>query len=165
MPEGLFRKVVRSAGEGFPAIEHLSKMCVTSITATAMRFAEFSENAVAVVVSSNGAVDFCCMSPILQGQSDITWMRHGDPIPAGSTTSRFNEDSQNIANGAKKEGCSMLDEWLEGAPRVEMKEDVVGLGHYGKTLTVLFTDEDIESNDPDEERDSFDSWQRWEKRR
>ena len=59
----------------------------------------------------------------------------------------------------------MLDEWLEGAPRVEMKEDVVGLGHYGKTLTVLFTDEDIESNDPDEERDSFDSWQRWEKRR
>ena len=59
----------------------------------------------------------------------------------------------------------MLDEWLDGAPRIEMKEDVVGLGHYGKTLTVLFTDADVESEDPDQEDDSFDRWQRWEKRR
>ena len=59
----------------------------------------------------------------------------------------------------------MLDEWLDGAPRIEMKEDVVGLGHYGKARTVLFTNEEVESGDPDEEEDSFDRWQRWEKRR
>ena len=56
----------------------------------------------------------------------------------------------------------MLDEWLDGAPRMEMKEDVVGLGHYGKTLTVLFTDQVVEPGDP-EEGDSFDRWQTWEK--
>jgi hypothetical protein len=34
-----------------------------------------------------------------------------------------------------------LNDWFENAPDVEIKEDVVGLGHYGKTLTVLFTEE------------------------
>lgn len=160
MPTGLFRKATRAAGEGFPAIERLASQCVTSITATAIRFAEFSENAVAVIVTSNGAVDFCCLSLGLQELSSITWMRHGDPIPTGSTTARFNRDPQNIANGVRAEGCSMLDEWLDGAPRIEMKEDVIGLGHYGKALTVLFTDAEVESEDPDEEEDSFDRWQR-----
>jgi hypothetical protein len=89
-------------------------------------------------------------------------MRNGDPIPGASTTASFNPNPQNITNGVRREGCSMLDEWLDGAPRIEMKEDVAGLGHYGKTLTVLFTDAEVESVDPDEEEDSFDRWQRWE---
>jgi len=165
MPTGLFRKAVRSAGEGFPAIERLAGQCVTSIPATAIRFAEISADAVAVIVSSEGTVDFCCLSPVLQELRGITWMRQGDPVPSESTTARFNRDPQNIANGLKGEGCSTLDEWLEGAPRIEMKEDVVGLGHYGKTLTVLFTDAEVESQDPDEEEDSFDRWQRRDKRR
>jgi len=39
------------------------------------------------------------------------------------------------------------------APAVEMEEDVVGLGSYGKTLTVLFTDEDLEPEDECEDDD------------
>ena len=165
MPAKLFHIATRAAGEGFPAIERLASQCVTSITATAIRFAEFSENAVVVLVSSNGVVDFCCLSPALQELSGVTWMRHGDAIPSGSNTAQFNKDPQNIANGVRREGCSMLDEWLDGAPRIEVKEDVVGLGHYRKTLTVLFTDEEVELDGADEERDSFDHWQRWERRR
>ncbi len=164
MPAGLFRKATRTAGDGFSAIERLASQCVTSITATAIRFAEFSENAVAVIVSTNGVADFCCLSPALQELGGINWMRRGDPIPAGSITARFAKDPQNIANGIRSGGCSMLDDWLDGAPRIEMKEDVVGLGHYCKTLTVLFTDDDVESEDPEQEEDSFDRWQRWEKR-
>jgi len=55
----------------------------------------------------------------------------------------------------------MLDDWLEGAPRIELKEDVIGLGHYGKTLTVLHTDQAIEPEDPD---DTEDMCKHWEKR-
>ena len=58
----------------------------------------------------------------------------------------------------------MLDEWLDGAPRIEMKEDVVGLGHYGKSLTVLFSEEPIEQEDPDEEKDWYEHSQRWARR-
>jgi len=52
----------------------------------------------------------------------------------------------------------MLDDWLEGAPCVEVKKDAVGLGQYDKVLTVLFTDEPIEPEDPD---DAFDHMTRW----
>jgi hypothetical protein len=48
---------------------------------------------------------------------------------------------------------SYLDDWLDGAPQVEVNEDVVGLGSYGKTLTILFTDEDLEDEDQDDEDD------------
>ena len=164
MPTGLFREATRTAGQGFPAIERLAGQCVTSITATAIRFSGLSDDAVAVVVSSNGVVDFCCLSPVLQEFNGITWMRHGDPVPAESTTARFAAEPQNIVNGARREGCSMLDEWLDGAPRIEMKEDVVGLGHYGKSLTVLFSEEPIEQEDPDEEKDWYEHSQRWARR-
>jgi hypothetical protein len=49
---------------------------------------------------------------------------------------------------------------VDGAHRVGMKEDVAGLGHYGKTLTVLFTGETIESDDADEPEDTYERWQR-----
>lgn len=51
----------------------------------------------------------------------------------------------------RAEGSSYLDDWFDGAPQVEVNEDVVGLGSYGKTLTVLFTDEDLEDEDDDED--------------
>jgi Zn-dependent peptidase ImmA (M78 family) len=161
MPCDLFRKALRSAGEGFRAVQRLSDQCVTSITATAIRFAEFSDEAVAVIVSTNGVIDFCCLSPTLQEMRGITWIRQGDPIPATSTTARFSNNSQNVANSIKREGYSMLDEWMDGAPPVEVKEDVVGLGHYGKTLTLLFTSEDIEAD----EIEDYDSFERWQRRR
>lgn len=163
MPRNLFLQALRTAGQGFPAIEQLAHGCVTSITATAIRFSEFSEDPVAVVVSTAGTVDYCCLSAAIQEVGGITWLKRGDAIPATSPTAKFQRDPQNIASGIRKEGCSMLDEWLEGAPRIELKEDVVGLGHYGKTLTVLFTDTEIETEDPDEEDDSFDRFQRWER--
>lgn len=39
----------------------------------------------------------------------------------------------------------------EHRAEVEMKEDIVGLGTYGKTLTVLFTDEAIEDDESEDD--------------
>ncbi len=163
MPERLFRAALRTAGQGFPAIEALSARCVTSITATAIRFAAFVEDPVAVIVSSNGNVEYCCLSPAIREIGGITNLRRGDSLPTTSTTARFQEEPDNIINGCRAEGCSILDEWLEGAPPVEMKEDVVGLGHYGKSLTVLFSGEPVEADDPDEDEDSYEHSQQWER--
>lgn len=44
-----------------------------------------------------------------------------------------------------------MDDWFEGAPQLEMKEDVVGLGGYGKTLTVLFTEEAFDDKEEDDD--------------
>ncbi len=158
MPEKLFRAALRKTGQGFTAIEHMARTCVTSLTATAIRFTEFSDNAVAVIVSSDGVVEFCCLSQALRELDGVYPLRRHDALPGTSATARFQRNPLNVADASRVEGSSLLSEWLDGAPQVEMKEDVIGLGHYGKTLTVLFTEEPVEA-DPDDE-DAFDRFAR-----
>lgn len=160
MPEVLVRKALRGCGGGFSAIEKLSGLCSTSITATAIRFAEFSEDPVAIFVSEGGRIDFCCLSDALRQRQGVTWPKKGDFIPDSGETARFQKVAENISSGCKANGFTMLDEWIDGAPRMEIKEDVVGLGHYGKTLTVLFTEEAIEET---EEGDDGEWKPRWER--
>jgi len=150
MPDSLFRKAAHTSGDGFQAIEKLAGLCVTSMTATAIRYAELSENPVAVILSEAGGVQFCCLSDVLRERQGLTWPNRGDPIPATTATADFQKAPENVARGAKANGFSMLDDWFEGAPRLEMKEDVVGLGNYGKTLTILFSDEEVEEVDEDD---------------
>lgn len=83
-------------------------------------------------------------------------------MPPSSVTARFQRDPQNITDAKQLEETAMLDEWMDGAPRIEVNEDVVGLGHYGKTLTVLFTDESLELEDDDPADEDFET--RWGRR-
>lgn len=159
MPEKLFREALKTSGFGFPAIDALATNCATSITATAIRFAEFSDDPVAVIVGSGGRVDFCCLSPAIQEQTSISWLKAGDFIPADSATASFQRNPEDVRAGKRREASSYLSDWLEGAPRLEVNEDIVGLGTYGKTLTVLFTREAIEMEE-DEEEDSSSRFER-----
>jgi len=102
-------------------IEHMARTCVTSLTATAIRFTEFSDNAVAVIVSSDGVVEFCCLSQALRELDGVYPLRRHDVLPGTSATARFQRDQLNIVNGNRSEGLSMLDEWLDNAPSVGMK--------------------------------------------
>lgn len=92
MPENLFRKAIRSNGQGFAAIESIANLCATSITATAIRYAEFSENPAAILVTSDGRVDFCCLSDALKSRQGLSWLKQGDSIPEQSATARFQKD-------------------------------------------------------------------------
>jgi Zn-dependent peptidase ImmA (M78 family) len=51
MPEFLFRPAMARAGEGLDAIETLRRQCATSLTATAIRYQELTDEAVAVIQS------------------------------------------------------------------------------------------------------------------
>ncbi len=149
MPEKLFAKAVDKAGQGFPAVQNLAGLCKTSITATAIRFAKYTDDALAVIVSSENQVQYCFLSERLKDIKGLQWLKKGDLIAPRSTTAGFNKDPANVSEARQDEGCCSLDDWFDGAPQIEMNEDVVGLGNYGRTLTVLFTDEAIE-NDEDE---------------
>lgn len=152
MPRNLFLRALRRAGAGFEAIETLAETCVTSITATAIRYAKFAEDPVAVVVSSGNQVDYCFMSEALRDLPRIEWLKKGTALPA-SATAKFNTNFENIEEARRDEGYTWLNEWLDGAPEVEMKEDVVGLGSYGRTLTVLHTSEAIEEYEEEDDDD------------
>ena len=151
MPEPLFRTATRRAGEGFAAIEALATTFRTSLTSTAIRFARFSEDPVAVVISSDGKVDCCFMSEPLRAIRGMQWLKKGTPLTRGTATYRFGQDSSRVANAETAEDWTSLDLWFDDAPEIEMKEDVVGLGTYGKTLTVLFTDEAIEDDESEDD--------------
>jgi len=161
MPASLFKKAMNRAGQGFAAIDLLAKQCKTSITATAIRYAQFTWDTVAVIVSSENRVEYCFLSEQLKNLRGLTWLKKGDIIPPSSTTAAFNRTPSNIAKAKKEEGSCNLDEWLDGAPDIEINEDVIGLGTYGKTLTVLFTDEALEAEDESEEEEDELPSQRW----
>jgi Zn-dependent peptidase ImmA (M78 family) len=153
MPEKMFVQEMNRSGQGFAAVQKLATLCKTSITATAIRLAKFTEDAVAVIVSSGDRIDYFSISDRIRDLRGITWIRKGDALPPESTTALFNEDQDNVDSAETQEGTSFLDEWFDGAPQIEMNEDVIGLGSYGKTLTVLFTDEELEDQEAEDDDD------------
>jgi hypothetical protein len=158
MPRHLFVPALARAGKGLAAVESLADLCETSRHATAIRYAQCSPDPVAIVVSTGDQIDHCFMSDELKLFDGIDWLRKREALPRGTATFDFNKDDANVRSGAHVDGTSNLQDWFGGGYDIEVTEDVISLGGYGKTLTVLY---DI--NLPDEEEradeDSMrDSW-------
>jgi Zn-dependent peptidase ImmA (M78 family) len=152
MPRRLFAAEMFKAGEGLAAIEHLAGVCRTSLTATAIRYAQLTEKAVAVVVSTDARVDYCFMSEAFRAVRGLEWLRKGSLVPPGTPTHAFGEDQSRIACAQRIEECSNVGDWFGGRRDVELNEDVIGLGRYGKILTVLYS-EALENDDEDDNND------------
>ena len=75
----------------------------------------------------------------------------------GSVTADFNRDPENIARGKRAEGNGCIQDWFNGRYRQEIVEEVVGLGRYGKTLTVL-TGMEHPDEEEDEDAEIEESW-------
>lgn len=153
LPEKLFVRALRKAGHGLDAIETLAAQCDTSLTATAIRFATLAEDPVAVIVATGNKVDFCFMSEPLREHRGIEWLRKGSIIPSGTATAKLAAQPSGVKCASKAGGGCSFDDWLDGGPRVDCQEDVVGLGRFGQTLTVIWSDEAI--NDAEDD-DSYD---------
>lgn len=158
MPRHLFFPALTNAGVGLAAIESLSRLCKTSLHATAIRYAQCSREPVAVVISRGGIVDHCFMSEALRQISGIDWLHKREAVPSFTPTSIFNQDKTNIQNGARIEETSNLQSWFGGHRSIEISEDVVGLGRYGKTLTVLYDIDLPEPEDEEDEESLIESW-------
>jgi hypothetical protein len=87
------------------------------------------------------------MSKGLKAHRNLTWLRKGAGIPEGSATAKFNRDSSSVATAQRANATSTLGDWFDGDD-VEIEEDVVGLGEYGRTLTVLWADSLPETVEP-----------------
>ncbi len=75
MPPGLFKSASARVAPGFKAIETLSEKCLTSLTATAIRYADLSDDPIAVIGSKDNRVQFAFMSDLLKQRRDLTWPR------------------------------------------------------------------------------------------
>ena len=157
MPTKLFAAATGRAGDGLQAIKTLQAWCETSLEATAIRYAQTSRDPVAVIRSGASTIDYAFMSSSLKDFPGLDWIRKGTPLPSGSVTAGFNTDAENIARGRRIEGQGCLQDWFNGPHRQEIVEEVVGLGSYGKTLTVL-TGMEPPDEIEDDEGDLEESW-------
>lgn len=158
MPRHLFFPAIETAGTGLAAIERLADLCLTSLHATAIRYTQCTRDPIAIVVSRGGVIDHCFMSEALKQTSGIDWLKKREGLPRNTATFRFNQEQGRIDRGERVEETSNLQHWFGGRRSIQVSEDVVGLGKYGKTLTVLY---DIEIPEPEEEEDEENLIESW----
>lgn len=151
MPESLFVKAGRTAGDGLDAIEALAAACGTSITATAIRFANLADGPVAMVVATEKRIDFCFMSESLRSLRGLEWPKKGNAVPGGTVTAKLAAKPEDVESARRLSGSCSFADWIEGAPDCNCTEEVVGLGRFGQTLTVIWSEDEL-----DEEEESGD---------
>lgn len=158
MPGFLFRKAMLRAGSGFAAIQALADQFDCSLEATAIQYARLSDEPVAIVVSTGERADYWFASEVFKRLPGITWIRKRDLLPAASYTREFNKKLERVVRCERWEQTSSIVDWFGDGPDRELAEDVVGLGGYGRTLTVLFPEGDW----PDEEEVDEEDPSAWE---
>jgi hypothetical protein len=161
MPAGLCKRVIARRDPGIAAIESLAGDCRTSLTATAIRYAELTTDAVAVIISTGQTIDYCFLSEAMKSLPQLNWLRKGSPVPNGTATAQLSAASDRVLKGERAVDEIDVIDWLGGTRSATVAEEVVGLGRYGKTLTVLSSplighEEDGDADD--DEAEIVESW-------
>lgn len=162
MPSKPFCEALKRTEPGLEAIEDLSSLCITSLPATAIRYAKFADYPVAIVVSTEQSIDFCSMSDSFKTLHDLEWLKKGQPLPRSTCTHTFNQNKERILRADRTEGVSTIHMWFGAGPKWDLIEEVLGLGSYGKTLTVLRPiipdEDDMDEEEIEFERGLTESW-------
>jgi hypothetical protein len=155
MPSIPFKHALARQDAGLESIESLAGLCRTSLTATAIRYAELTEDAVAIIISTGPLVDFCFLSETMKSLPQLAWLKKGTPVPVGTATARLNAGRRRVAGGDRAAEEIDIADWLGGTRAARATEQAVGLGGYGKTLTVLtcpsVQDETFQEDEGDDE--------------
>ena len=161
MPSKPFKKLMGRARLGLQDIDAAHAACKTSLTSTAIRYAELTDDAVAVILSTGRIIDYCILSEAMKSLPDLTWLKRGSPVPAKTATARFNADSARVLRADREEDEIDVLDWLGGKRSSIVTEEVAGLGRYGKTLTVLSSRKIGHEAYADEGDDEDDLVERW----
>jgi len=161
MPAGLCKRLIARRGPGLAAIEALAGDCKTSLTATAIRFAELTDDAIAVVVSAGRTIDYCLLSEAMKSLPQLRWLRKGSPVPADTETARLSTVAERVLKGDRAAAEIDVMDWLGGTQSTIVTEEAVGLGRYGKTLTVLSSSRIGHGEDGDDDDDDERIEERW----
>ena len=161
MPEKEFREEMERHEPGLAAVDALAARCITSRTATAIRYAELNRAAIAVIVSTDGVIDYCFLSDSMKTLPQLSWLRKGTKLPAGSATAQLSDNPDRVRAGATVTDEADVRDWLGGTMKAVVTEESAGLGGYGKILTILSSEYIGGEEDDDDEEDEDDLIERW----
>lgn len=151
MPAHFVRPLLTRAKVGLPAVQIIAESFIVSLTSAAIRFADLTDEAVAVLVSRDGVVEWAARSDALWRHSWARASLKKEWAPRGAATRRLCLDPQRLSTGESERDAQLLCEWFDAAPTsVEVREDAVGLGAYGRVLTVLHVPDLPEPEELDE---------------
>jgi hypothetical protein len=161
MPSACFKRAIGRRDPGLGVVSELADDCRTSLTATAIRYAELAGDAVAVVVSTRGIIDYCILSEAMKTLPGLAFIRKGTDIPSGTATAAFAAVQDNVIDGAEIDEETLVRFWLGGSSNAKVREQTIGLGTYGKCLTVLSSGQigqtELE-DEADEDEALVESW-------
>jgi hypothetical protein len=114
MPSAPFKRALARQDPGLEVVESLAGLCKTSLTATAIRYAELTEDAVAIVISTGPTIDFCFLSDTMKSLPQLAWLRKGTPLPTGTATAQLNANARRVTDGERAEADIDIMDWLGG---------------------------------------------------
>ncbi|PZV37072.1 ImmA/IrrE family metallo-endopeptidase [Mesorhizobium kowhaii] len=161
MPATPFKRAIGRDEPGLDAITAAAELCQTSLTSTAIRFGELTDAAVAVILSTGNTIDYCFLSDAMKSLPKLDWLRKGTPLPSGTATAVLAGDPRRVLSGDRVSEEIDVRDWLGGTRKAVVTEESVGLGGYGKVLTVLVSTEigqEEEEMEISEEDDLIESW-------
>lgn len=140
MPKPLVASILLQTDTGLPSVRALAQECEASFTAAAIRYSQLTPDPVAIVLSHKGTVEFSHVSRSLWAYPGVAGRnpKRGDALVRGTAAHRLARSPKKVMEVAEDSGTTRLEVWFPGCePKVELVEESVGLGRYGRILTVL----------------------------
>lgn len=149
LPYKLFKPRVDASDIGLAQIDALAEEFDASTVSTGSRFATFTRELCAFVLSEEGFIRYAVRSASLRQAK--AWIRPGCPVPKGTYTARIRAGGASTAR-EEVEPELWFEDW-EGEGT--LYEDARHLGQWDQTLTLLWFDADGISPPPVERK----SWE------
>lgn len=150
MPTTLTRRFLSKNQVGLDGIVRLAQEAGCSCTSAAIRAAEVGAYPIAVIVSHGDFIVYAFTSSAFKDLGKLSFLKKGTPLPE-SATLRFNRDPSNVRLARRHTAETTLREWFDCPTNVALDEEIIGLGRYGYTLTVLTSE--VLPEEPGEEDD------------
>jgi hypothetical protein len=136
LPYKLFKPRVDATYMGLTAVGELADEFEASLISTASRYATFSRELCALVLSEGGKVRYCARSASLRAAG--AWVRPGTPLPTDALSARLRAGT--ASTGPEE---AEPDQWFEDWDRNgSLYEDACHFGQWDQTLTLLWFDND-----------------------
>ena len=142
MPEPLVSPIVDSADIGLNSVRLIAERCETSLTSAAIRYTELTPDPVAIIVSHEGTVEFSSVSSSLWDHPGVAQSRprRDDELMPGTAAHRLAKTPASVRDVVEDSEAASLEVWFPSCePEGELVEESVGLGRWGRVLTVLST--------------------------
>jgi Zn-dependent peptidase ImmA (M78 family) len=153
LPSAMTKKFLSSHQLGIEGIKNLASKAECSVTAAAIRAAECSAEPLAIIVSEGERVCYAFTSDGFKNLGNLKFLPKGTPLP-DSGTRQFNSNLLNVQNAGTRCTETDLHSWFEGSRSIKLDEEILGLGAYGLTLTVLSSEALPEISEQDEDEDA-----------